>query len=390
MKRFFYSVIIIILLYGNILSILFGSPKLLGYNIFLTFLIIFLTLNNYKLLSKKIWIIIFIPFLLISIFKFTYENSPLTSGYLKLLFSLYLYLQFYLYLKQVDFTDSYYLNFHFLLLTITSLIVVVHKFYFPNLAFDFDEFGEPIGFKFLLTDTGYTRDGLFGANIFSYILSISYILLFDKNIRKNVFNWVSYFFVFVSWVSILTMQSRYAVIVYLIFTFYILFVRYSYTVFIFLIPLFFLAPKLEISERFYEPSGRSEKLSLYLYSIRKNPEFLLFGQSKKAVDDFNKSSDISLSDNSYFEVLLSGGILFFALFYLVIIYLIFRSFFILNFSIISILLFFIIGLFITTSIYFINYLFFIFVSLKSISVLSIEKSSFIKMGIITKNNKLNF
>ena len=382
MKRILYTVIIILLLYGNILSILFASPKLLGYNIFLTFLIVCLTLINYKFLFKKIWIIFFILFSLISVFKYLYEYSPLTSGYFKLIFSLFLYVQFYLYLKKINFKDSYYLNFLFIILGITSCIVVIHKLYFPNLTIDLDEFGEPMGFKFLITDTGYTRDGLFGANIFSYILSISLFLLFDKNIRKNVFTWVSYFFVFVSWVSILTMQSRYAVIVYLIFTFYMLFVRYSYFILIFIFPLLFLVPKLEITERFFESSGRSEKNSLYIKSILSNPEVLLIGQSKQNLDDFNKSSDISLSDNSFFEVLLSGGILFFILFFLVILHIVFRSFFILNPTIIYILLFFVIGLLITTSIYFINYVFFLLLSLKSTSVLSFEKNNFLKRDIL--------
>ena len=376
MKRILYSVIIILLLYGNILSILFASPKLFGYNIFLTFLIICLTLINFKFMLKKLWVIIFILFSLISVFKYYYESSPLTSGYFKLLFSLFLYVQFYLYLKQINFKDTYYLNFLFLILGITSCIVIIHRLYFQNLTIDLDEFAEPIGFKFLITDTGYTRDGLFGANIFSYILSISLILLFDKNIRKTVFSWISYFFVFASWISILILQSRYAVIVYLIFTFYILFVRYSYIVFIFILPLLFLVPNLEITERFYESSGRSEKISLYINSILTNPEVLLIGQSKKIVDDFNNSSDISLSDNSFFEVLLSGGLLFFILFFLVVFHILFRSFFIPNTSIICILFYFVIGLLITTSIYFINYVFFLLLSLKSISFLLFEKNSY--------------
>jgi hypothetical protein len=384
-KRIFFTATIIILLYGNILSLLFASPKLFGYNAFLTFLIICLTMVTYKLLLNKIWIIIFILFSLISILKCLYENSPLTSGYFKLVFSLFLYIQFFLYLKQINFKDPFYINFLFLILGITSLIVVIHKLYLPNLTIELNEFGESVGFKFLTTDTGYTRDGLFGANIFSYILAINFILLFDKNIRKNITKWISYFFVCTSWISILIMQSRYAVIVFFIFTFYYLFVRFSYIAFIFLFSLIFLAPELEISKRFYEPAGRSEKISLYINSIITHPEVFLFGQSKDIVDDFNKSSDISLSDNSYLEVFLGGGIFFFILFFLVILYIISNSFFILKPTIIWILFFFIIGLFITTSIYFINYVFFFLLSLKYISTLSSKNSKFIKQFVITNN-----
>ena len=99
-------------------------------------------------------------------------------------------------------------------------------------------------------------------------------------------------------------------------------------------------------------------------------------RGKKIVDDFNNSSDISLSDNSFFEVLLSGGLLFFILFFLVVFHILFRSFFIPNTSIICILFYFVIGLLITTSIYFINYVFFLLLSLKSISFLLFEKNSY--------------
>jgi hypothetical protein len=363
MKRFVFSLVCFLLLYGNIISFALGSPKILNVNLFLAIVVLILSLLVFKSFIFSSFIYLIPCVFIIILAKYFFDNGELSGSIIKLLNSFIISILFYLYLKTIDFNDSYYLNYVFILLIITSLIAFSYCHFFPNLTIQTDEFNEPIGYIFSEDDNKYTRDGLFGANVLSYILCVNFILFMKYNVIKKVHVSIRFVFLVSTWLAIVTMESRLAVVVYSILTFYYLSRRSFVLAIIVLTSFLFVAQNFEFSNRFSESSGRAEKWGLYLDELSNNPGNLFFGQSKSRIDEFNNQSEISLSDNSYFEVILGGGIFFFVVFFSVFIVMMFNSFNKLNVTLLLLLSFFFIGLLLTTSIYFVNYIFFFFLSL---------------------------
>ena len=295
--------------------------------------------------------------------KFVFDDFSINNSSYKIINTFIFILLTYSYIKSTSLSIKFIFNILLFSIVITNLIAIFHYSYFPGITIIYDSLGVAESFIYIDGFNNYYRDGLFGANILSYINFLFYFfILFNfKNRVTNIYFIILYLFIYSIIIAIL--ESRLVIIFTIITTLY-RFRKFIIYYILLLFPFIFIFYRnifTNLQEtRFVENIGRSEKISLYLSVITSNFKIFFLGQSQKDSDIFNNKNFISLSDNSFLEVFVNCGLFFSILFFLIFFSLLFG----LNnyFRSHSFLLFLFIlsGFFLTTSIYFLNYLYFLF------------------------------
>ena len=368
MDKIAYILLLILTFFSNNLFLLLNMPIFFGKNLFLV-LIYFVLLYkiikidridffHFLLLFFLSAIIIFIKFFFLddqisfsNIFKFL---SPFVISILSYNFFLYIQL-----------SNSIKLNILLIILIVLYLIALLNYFLFPGIIVDYNIYGDPLAYSLNLDINNYSRDGLFGANIMSYISSLIIIFLNFSKSKIKVNRFILIFFYLTCIPNLFIWQSRY-VFVFLGVLFIIKYFRYILyfvpLVLIFLIFQFNLVVDIYNNSRFIENFGRFDKISLYLEQIFLEPYSFIIGNTFENQLKFNNSSLVTLSDNSFLEYINSSGIVLSILFSYIFIYYLCKNILI-DLSVVLIFLFISFGFFITTSIYFLNYILIIYLLL---------------------------
>ena len=338
-------------------------PTLFGKNIFIVLPIIILSFYLLRINTSILFIYLFYLVLILIVYYlknlgYDYNDS---ASLIKILSSSTVLILGYNFFKNSNLKKEFILNGVLVIFSIINVISILNFIFFNGIYLETNDLGDPINFAYDATENKYSRDGLFGANIISYSIASIILFLLFTDIKLKLNKIFQVIFIISSIFSLLLFKSRYV----LIFLSICFLAKYAKKIFyllpfIVLVFIFLNFIDLQILEtlRFSEGFGRFEKINSYLKLLSSNYENILIGVPDQILSNYSSVNNITLSDNSFLEILSWGGIMVFIYTFYLYSYFIYLKNPRNNFNVI-LFLFVLSGFFITTSIYFVNYIFII-------------------------------